>query len=92
MRNYDSWKLDTPPRFEAVRVSYLLGNGACVISEDGDDEDDWCDAVVFESYANLVLGCREWVGAPDDCAAWREVGRDIMRSRDEARIIEEALG
>ena len=88
----------TPPRFEIVRVGYLLGNGACVVSESGDGDDianpdgDWCDAVVFESYANLVAACREWVNAPDDCAAWREVGRDIMRSRDEARIIEEALG
>ena len=50
--------------FEIVRVSYLLANAKCVVSEVGDDkllEVPFSDAVVFAAYEDLVETCIEYV-------------------------------
>ena len=53
--------------FEVVRVSYLLGNGVCVLSERGDDaelEQPYQGAVAFTDYADLPDACLALVRDP----------------------------
>ena len=49
---------------EIVRISYLLSNGQCVVSETGADpaeEGIFQDAIAFSSYDGLVDKCVELV-------------------------------
>ncbi|MDE2437529.1 MAG: methyltransferase domain-containing protein, partial [Sphingomonadales bacterium] len=68
--------------FEIVRVSYLLANGACVVSEAGNDamEQDYADVVAFAPYDGLVARCRELLADPQARAALADRGRELMRS------------
>lgn len=53
--------------FEVVRVSFLLGNGVCVLSERGDDaelEQPYQGAVAFTDYADLPDACLALVRDP----------------------------
>jgi hypothetical protein len=48
---------DPDPRFEQVRISYLLNNGQFVISEPADD-DPYGETVVMAPYGRIVETCR----------------------------------
>jgi hypothetical protein len=74
--------------FEIIRVSHLLANGACVISEDGGDliinkfeYDYWSDAVVFAQYDNLISTIYKYL--QDDTLRREQArkGKEIMMSR-----------
>jgi SAM-dependent methyltransferase len=79
--------------FEVVRVSYLLANGACVLSEDGDDpiEDDFRDAVAFSSYDRLVERCLELLANDSLRDEYRQKGRELMRGRPQEKYLQPIL-
>lgn len=61
--------------FELVRVSYLLANKKCVVSEYGDDkqlESQFDDAVVFAPYDELVETCLRTLYSE----SWKTIGND----------------
>jgi hypothetical protein len=54
--------------FEAVRVSYLAGNGVCVVTEGSPDDEDlapWIDGLEVASYDHLADACEALVHDPD---------------------------
>ncbi len=70
--------------FEIVRVSYLLANGRCVVSERGSDpaeEAPFEDAVAFAPYEGLVDRCVELLARPDELRRRGERGREVMSAR-----------
>ncbi len=75
--------------FEIVRVTYLLANGACVVSEDGDDsiEEDFRDAVAFASYDGLVDRCVELLADDALREGYGRRGRELMRERAQERYL-----
>jgi len=81
--------------FEIVRVSYLLANGRCVVSERGADpaeEREFEDGVAFADYGRLADACEELCG---DAAKRRRVadaGRRVMEARDARAFLSRALG
>lgn len=80
--------------FEAVRVSYLLGNGACVVSERGSDvalEYPYADAVAFCEYDALLPTCQRLLADPAEQQRLREAGPALMRSRDLRPLLEHCL-
>ncbi|MFY8135218.1 MAG: hypothetical protein ACOVKS_09465, partial [Aquimonas sp.] len=71
--------------FEAVRVSWLLGNGACVLSERGSDpalEDDYAGAVEFVEFASVVDACMALLADPARQQQLRESGPRLMQRLD----------
>lgn len=71
--------------FEAVRVSWLLGNGACVLSERGSDpglEADYREAVEFVEHAHLVEACAALLADPARQQQLREAGPRLMQRLD----------
>lgn len=85
---------DSPGIFEVVRVSYLLANRCCVISERGIGCEPFEEAAFFVDYKDLVETCVEAIKdrwSPD----WAEiVGRNalkIMSGFDEREILRKAL-
>lgn len=79
--------------FEIPRVSYLLGNGICVVSEAGVDplEREFADAVEFAPYPLLVDSCVKLAGDEGLRLALGERGQKVMRARREETYLEEAL-
>ena len=79
--------------FEIVRVSYLLANGACVLSEDGDDpiEDDFHDAVAFSTYDQLVNRCIELLDDDALRESYGRNGRQLMRTRPQGEYLRPAI-
>lgn len=80
--------------FEVVRVSYLLSNSACVVSEDGldPDEAEFAGGLAFSPYESLVATC---VGLQGDERRRRELaaaGRRLMEARRTDRFLRDALG
>lgn len=68
--------------FEAVRVSWLLGNGACVLAEYGADaalEHDYREAVEFVAYEQLVEACLRLLDSPERQQQLREAGPALMQ-------------
>ncbi|BDG07075.1 glycosyltransferase [Anaeromyxobacter paludicola] len=81
--------------FEVVRVSYLLANGRCVVSERGADpveERAFEDAVAFAPYEALVATCLRLLGDPAERAHRAEAGRRLMEARPESEYLRAALG
>ncbi|HTP27208.1 MAG TPA: hypothetical protein VMK12_16340, partial [Anaeromyxobacteraceae bacterium] len=81
--------------FEIVRVSYLLANGRCVVSERGADpaeETEFQGGVAFASYRDLVDTCSRLAVDPVARAALARSGHAIMAQRDEVTYLREALG
>ena len=80
--------------FEIVRVSYLLANRMCVVSEtgaDGDVEAIYKDGVAFSPYEDLVDTCVRLI---DDDTARRsiaEAGFAAFSARSQARFLKAAL-
>ncbi|SDD18845.1 hypothetical protein SAMN04488509_101627 [Aquimonas voraii] len=71
--------------FEAVRVSWLLGNGACVLSERGSDpalEADYREAVEFVEHARLVDACVDLLADAARQQQLREAGPRLMQRLD----------
>jgi len=75
--------------FEIVRVSYLLANGVCVLSEDGDDpmEEDFRDAVAFSPYDGLVERCLELLANDAVREEYGRRGREFMRDRPQEKYL-----
>lgn len=80
--------------FEAVRVSYLLANRRCVVSERGGDpaeEADWSQAVAFAAYDDLVDTCAALVADAPRRRQIADAGFDCIRARPIERLLEPAL-
>ncbi|MEN9796911.1 MAG: hypothetical protein RL653_607, partial [Pseudomonadota bacterium] len=70
--------------FEAVRVSYLLGNGSVVVSETGaspEEEAAFARGVAFAPYEQLVPTCLRLLADAPARAALSAAGREIMAGR-----------
>lgn len=52
---------ENPGLFESARVSYLLANGACVVSETGIGQDGYDKSAVCVPYDKLVSTCTRYV-------------------------------
>lgn len=81
--------------FEIVRVSYLLANGRCVLSEHGDDpglEAPYRGAVTFVPYDGLIAAALALLAAPDTRRARAEAGRAAMLARPQSTFLETLLG
>ena len=78
--------------FEIVRVSYLLANSKCVISEESSDEQDYRDLSLVQRvpYDSLVDACVLWVRTERDGSAGR-MSLDTIQKRDYVRIVAAAL-
>ncbi|ABC82300.1 hypothetical protein [Anaeromyxobacter dehalogenans] len=80
--------------FEIVRVSYLLANRRCVVSERGADpeEERTLEAgVAFAEYGGLADACEALVRDPAARARVAEAGFRLMSARDEVAILRAAL-
>jgi hypothetical protein len=79
--------------FEVVRVSYLLTNGACVVSESGLDptENEFAGALAFAPYEALADTCTPLVNDASARAWLREGGCQLMRDRPQAVWLAERL-
>jgi hypothetical protein len=80
--------------FEIVRVSYLLANRACVVSEMGLDtelEAPFLGGIGFSSYGGLVQACLRLLG--DDAARQRIAakGFEKMRALSQVDMLRRAL-
>lgn len=82
-----------PGIFEIVRVSYLLANHACVVSETGLGDEDFfrAEACAFGSYGELESLCCDLVMRDEDRAAIAARGHAFMKTRDQARYLKTAL-
>lgn len=81
--------------FEVVRVSYLLANGCCVVSETGDDpeaERAYEGAVAFTSYDGIVPTCLELLRDDARRRALGANGLALMQSRRQADALRAAIG
>lgn len=81
--------------FEIVRVSYLLANRRCVVSERGADpaeEREFEGAVAFAPYEGLVDACRRLVADPAERARRAAAGHELMARRDAAAILHPIFG
>jgi len=76
---------------EMTRVAHCLGNGVCVVSEDGVDGEGFEEAVAFSTYDDLVATCIRYVR--DDVARLdlAKRGQETMRKMPMTRILERAL-
>lgn len=71
--------------FEAVRVSWLLGNAACVLAERGADpvlECDFAAAVEFTDYGNLPDACTALLQDSERQRQLRLAGPQLMQRLD----------
>ena len=80
--------------FEIPRVSYLLGNGVCVVSEEGLDplDQEFAGGVAFAPYPRLAETCAKLVEEEPERLALAGRGQRLMRARREETYLEEALG
>lgn len=81
--------------FEIVRVSYLLANRRCVVSEVGADaaeERPFAEGIAFAPYEGLVETCVRLAADRAARARLAEAGFQVMSRRDEAGYLRAALG
>ncbi len=79
---------------ELVRISYLMANGAAVVSEKGADrnqEASLADAIAFADYGDLVETCIHLVENPDQAAILGERARSEMQSRPQVSYLKALL-
>jgi hypothetical protein len=77
-----------------VRVSYLLANRLCVVSEVGFDrtlEDPFAKGVAFAPYGELVAACRFLVDRPDARRRIAGAGFEAFKAMPQAPMLERAL-
>jgi hypothetical protein len=80
--------------FEVVRVSYLLANRRCVVSERGADPEEERQlegGVAFAPYEELVETCARLAADPAARAALAATGHELMKRRDTAAYLRVAL-
>jgi hypothetical protein len=80
--------------FEIVRVSYLLANRRCVVSETGCDpreEAELAAGVAFADYGDLAGRCLSLLDRPDERRRYAEAGHELMARRPAAEILRAAL-
>lgn len=80
--------------FEIVRVSYLLANRLCVVSEVGRDNETevpFANGVAFAYYGELVAACRTLVAHPDRRRAIAASGFEAIKARPQAPMLAAAL-
>ncbi len=79
--------------FEIVRVSYLLANGACVVSENGSDlfEKQFSSAVAFAPYDQLADTCLRLLTDANARKQLAAQGRAFMQACPEDTYLETAL-
>ena len=81
--------------FEIVRVSYLLANRVCVVSETGADqalEQPFRDGVAFAGYERLVETCERLLADDQERARLAEAGYEAIRRMPQAEALAGALG
>lgn len=79
--------------FEIVRVSYLLANGKCVLTETSRDDSDHKDllpGLYFSETAAIVDNCKALVSNPGAITAW-EHASEVFTSRDFTGSVDRAL-
>lgn len=79
--------------FEIARVSYLLANGVCVVSENGLDpaENEFSDALAFAPYGELVDTCLRLLSDNVARARLAARGKELMQSRREDSFLRQVL-
>jgi hypothetical protein len=90
-----SHHLYTAKVFEIVRVSYLLANRCPVVAEYGTDpelEAPFVSGVAFAEYDHLVARCLALLADDPGREALAERGFEAFRQRDQAALLEIALG
>jgi hypothetical protein len=81
--------------FEIVRVSYLLANRLCVVSELGLDhalEQPFAKGVAFAPYGELVAACRFLIDRPDARRRIANAGFEAFKAMPQAPMLQRALG
>jgi hypothetical protein len=81
--------------FEIVRVSYLLANSCCVVSEIGSDvgaEDPLSGGIAFTDYSDLVACCMRLLANSEEQSRLRSEGFRLIQERDQVRLLQNALG
>ena len=80
--------------FEIVRVSYLLANRKCVVSETGDEEAleaPLRDGIAFCSYADLSGTCLRLLEQPQERARLAAIGFERLRALSQVPMLQRAL-
>lgn len=80
--------------FEIVRVSYMLANRKCVVSEPGRDpfiEAPLKDGVAFASYDDLADTCARLLDDPGERARLASRGFDAIRALSQVPMLRRAL-
>ena len=81
--------------FEIVRVSYLLANGVCVLTEGDPEEPDlnpFVGGLAIEPYERLVERCVALVNDDRERMTLGARGWDIMRRRSQSDILKTLIG
>lgn len=81
--------------FEIVRVSYLLANGVCVLTEGVPDEPDlkpFVGGLAIEPYDRLVERCIALVNDDRERVTLGARGWDIMRRRSQSAMLKTLIG
>lgn len=79
---------------EMVRISYLLANRVCVVSERGSDPalaQSYAGGIAFAEYDTLVPTCLALLDAPERRRAIAEHGHELFRARPQAPFLRAAL-
>jgi len=80
--------------FEIVRVSYLLANSCCVVSEAGvdiDTEKSLSQGIAFSRHDGLVSKCMELLANDREQVRLRVEGRSLFAQRDQTQLLKRAL-
>ncbi len=79
--------------FEIVRINYLLSNGVCVISENGDDpmEKDYGESLIFSDYDDLAETVLATLADQEKIKAQREAARSFMLRRPQGELLSQDL-
>jgi hypothetical protein len=79
--------------FEVVRVSYLLSNSKCVVSEVGHDsiEDDYRKAVSFAEYGDLVSRCLFFVRNDEERRRQERHGYEVFSGMKQSEYLKAVL-
>jgi hypothetical protein len=80
--------------FEIVRVSYLLANRKCVVSESGADDElevPLREGIAFVPYAKLVETCLHLLENKEERASLADKGFECFRALPQTPMLERAL-
>jgi len=79
--------------FEIARISYLLSNGVCVVSESGNDpiESEFKNALVLTEYDNIVSTCISLINDGNTRKSIAEIGRNYFNQLRQEVFLKKAL-